>query len=599
MTGVANDQETRASADAYSHLTRSIRAIWPLMADQKSLLVAMVSVGLAASIAESLGFTLIIMLIYVLVSGGQGLFAHGGALGLIGRYEHTLSSSPVLAGAIIIALVFAKGILSTTFNLLAAKLGGIATDRARTSIFSQYLRMPYAKVMEDDHAQLIHRVTYEADVIARTIDRLAGVAINVGAIAIFWLYITYISSALGASVIVLGVCLFGGLALWARSLAEAGAQLNRVNERLFGQLLSVVGALRAIRLSGREQGFGNTFSTASSQIAETSFRLSIAEDAGRPVRDLGLLITMGAFLWLAQHYHVQLTATITVVALLYRLLPHVVSIEDHVRAILTEAEPLHSAIRVITTSVPQNGIGRQAFTGLKRQLEFREVSFRYQGSEWPSLTNVSFDISSGSLMAVTGPSGCGKTTLVSLLAQLYEPESGSILVDGVPLQQLERTSWLDRLAFAGQDVDLIDGDIATNVRFGRAELSREEVLETLRLVEADEFVTRFPKGIEHLISDGGLSLSGGQRQRIGLARAVIGKPDILILDEATNAIDLEMESRIFDRVRKALPRATMIVITHRDNVEQADVSLQMEWGEVVGWTDTKPEQLHRDPVSTR
>jgi len=590
MTRSATGEEPRTSAGADFDLIHSIRAIWPLMADQKGLLGSMVSLGLAASIAESLGFSLIIMLIYLLVSGGQGPFAHGSSLGLLGRSANALSNNPLLTGAIIVALVLAKGILSTAFTLLAAKLGGIATDRARTSIFRQYLQLPYARVMEEDHAQLIHRVTYEADVIARTISRLAGVAINVGAILVFWLYIAYISSALGASVIVLGITLFGGLALWARSLAEAGAWLNQVNERLFQQLLSVVVALRAIRISGRESTFVDAFTGASSQIAKTSFRLSIAEDTGRPVRDLGMLMTMGAFLWLAQHFHVQLTATITVVALLYRLLPHVVSIEDMVRGILAEAEPLRSAIRVIAAPPPATGgVELQSFAGLKHRLEFRDVSFRYSGSEYRSLNNVSFWITPGNLVAIAGPSGCGKTTLVNLLARLYEPESGVILVDGVSMEQIDRASWFAQLAFAGQDVELIDGDIVTNVQFGRSELSREAVLEALAIVEADEFLPRLSHGIDSVIGDRGMWLSSGQRQRIGLARAVIGKPDILVLDEATNAIDLEMEARILHRLRQALPHSTLIVITHRENISQADVWIRMEWGEVVGWIDVESE----------
>jgi ABC-type multidrug transport system fused ATPase/permease subunit len=596
MIRSATGEELRTSTDADLDLTRSIRAIWPLMSDQKRLLAAMVSLGLAASIAESLGFSLIIMLIYLLVSGGQGPFAHGGSQGLIGRWTNTLSGNPVLTGAIIVGLVFAKGVLSTAFTLLAAKLGAIATDRARTSIFRQYLRLPYARVMEEDHAELIHRVTYESDVIARTIGRLAGVAINVGAIIIFGLYITYISSALGASVIVLGISLFGGLALWARSLSEAGARLNQVNERLFQQLLSVIVALRAIRISGRESVFADAFAGASSKIAQTSFRLSIAEDAGRPVRDLGMLMTMGTFLWIAQHFHVQLTATITVVALLYRLLPHVVSIEDQVRAILTEAEPLRSAIRVITSPSPSTaGIEQQSFAGLKDRLEFRDVSFRYRGAEYRSLNNISFWITPGSLVAIAGPSGCGKTTLVNLLARLYEPESGVILVDGVSIKHIDRASWFAQLAFAGQDVELIDGDIVTNVQFGRSDLGREAVLEALAIVEADEFLPRLPHGIDSVIGDRGMSLSGGQRQRIGLARAVIGKPDILVLDEATNAIDLEMEARILNRLRQALPHSTLIVITHRENISQADVWIRMEWGEVADWTDVETESASTRP----
>jgi ATP-binding cassette subfamily B protein len=259
-----------------------------------------------------------------------------------------------------------------------------------------------------------------------------------------------------------------------------------------------------------------------------------------------------------------------------------------VRAILTEAEPLRSAIRVITAPpASTDGIAQESFAGLKHKLEFRDVSFRYSGSEYRSLNNVSFWISPGDLVAIAGPSGCGKTTLVNLLARLYQPESGVILVDGVSIERISRASWFARLAFAGQDVDLIDGDIVKNVQFGRNDLSREAVLEALTIVEADEFLPRLPRGIDSVIGDRGMVLSGGQRQRIGLARAVVGKPDILVLDEATNAIDLEMEARIFIRLREALPDSTLIVITHRENISQADLWIRMEWGEVAGYLDAE------------
>jgi ABC-type bacteriocin/lantibiotic exporter with double-glycine peptidase domain len=113
------------------------------------------------------------------------------------------------------------------------------------------------------------------------------------------------------------------------------------------------------------------------------------------------------------------------------------------------------------------------------------------------------------------------------------------------------------------------------------------VLEALTIVEADEFLPRLPRGIDSVIGDRGMVLSGGQRQRIGLARAVVGKPDILVLDEATNAIDLEMEARIFIRLREALPDSTLIVITHRENISQADLWIRMEWGEVAGYLDAE------------
>jgi len=166
---------------------------------------------------------------------------------------------------------------------------------------------------------------------------------------------------------------------------------------------------------------------------------------------------------------------------------------------------------------------------------------------------------------VDGPNwrvGRGKSTVLNLLCRLLEPTSGTIKVDGEPLSNIKMSDWLNAIAVAGQDIDLIDGTIAENISYSRPEMDRDKIQHAIRSAGAD-FVAALPQGLDALVGPRGLSLSAGQRQRIGIARALARDPDILILDEATNAIDHETESGIIKMLQELPKSMTIIVVSHR------------------------------------
>jgi subfamily B ATP-binding cassette protein MsbA len=180
-----------------------------------------------------------------------------------------------------------------------------------------------------------------------------------------------------------------------------------------------------------------------------------------------------------------------------------------------------------------------------------------------------------------GGSGAGKSTVVNLLCRLLEPESGTIKIGTQSLSKIKVAEWLDAIAIAGQDIELIDGTIAENVAYGRPETSISKIEDAIRAAHAT-FVDQLPQGLQTLVGPRGLSLSGGQRQRVGIARALAREPELLILDEATNAVDNETETGILQTLQMARKEMTIVVISHRmSTLTFCDDAIVLHRGQVV------------------
>jgi len=199
---------------------------------------------------------------------------------------------------------------------------------------------------------------------------------------------------------------------------------------------------------------------------------------------------------------------------------------------------------------------------LKGEVEFRNVSFSYDGLR-PILRNVSFSIEAGEMIGLVGSSGGGKSTLIQLLARFYDVSRGRILVDGVDLRDVELGSFRTQVGMVLQDPHLFHGSILENIRYGKPEASLLEVVESAKAARVHEFVRKLPNGYDTVVGERGHTLSGGERQRVSIARALLQDPKLLILDEATSAVDTETEHQIQEALDHLVKGRTTIAIAHR------------------------------------
>ena len=217
-------------------------------------------------------------------------------------------------------------------------------------------------------------------------------------------------------------------------------------------------------------------------------------------------------------------------------------------------------------------------------VEFRDVSFRYyKGSSAEVLSHINLHIKAGSTVGIIGSTGCGKTTLVSLIPRLYDTDSGEVLVDGVNVRDYSLYHLREGVGMVLQKNVLFSGTIAENLRWGNADASDEEMLEASRAAEADKFVSSFPEDYETVLGQGGANVSGGQKQRLCIARALLKKPKIIILDDSTSAVDTATEARIREAFATSLAGTTKIIIAQRiSSVRECDNIIVFGDGEIVG-----------------
>jgi ABC-type multidrug transport system fused ATPase/permease subunit len=215
------------------------------------------------------------------------------------------------------------------------------------------------------------------------------------------------------------------------------------------------------------------------------------------------------------------------------------------------------------------------------EVELRGVTLRYDGSS-PALTAVDLHIEAGRTVALVGPSGSGKTSMVGLIARLYDPSEGAVLVDGADIREVDVGSLRSEVAFVADDSFLFTASVAENIAYARQEASLEEIEAAARRAQADGFIRELPDGYETRVGERGLTLSGGQRQRVAIARALLADPRILILDDATSSVDATTEEAIKSGLQEVMAGRTTFIIAHRlSTVSLADEVVVMDGGRIV------------------
>lgn len=263
--------------------------------------------------------------------------------------------------------------------------------------------------------------------------------------------------------------------------------------------------------------------------------------------------------------------------IIYEPLMQITSIPRNISAFMTS---LGKVFEILEEEPEVSDIGLPIDISIEGDIRVRNVTFGYDSYN-PVLENINLEVKKGEMIGIVGHSGCGKTTLINLLMRLYDVTEGAIYIDDVDIKDISQNALRSQIGVVLQETHLFSGSIRDNIRYSKPHATNEEVIEAARLANAHDFIVQLPEGYNTMVGEKGYSLSGGERQRVAIARALIHNPRILILDEATAALDTETEKLIQDAINKLTKNRTTFAIAHRlSTLRNADKLLVLDRGKV-------------------
>jgi len=574
--------------DRSSYIHPSLRTV---LRPLRAYVPAVMLLGLVATAFEGIGIGLLIPLLDVVMAGETT--AQGWMPGILVSVGETIPEERrgIFLGGAILLMVVLKNIVAYINGLLQAWIYGQSGHHLRGLLSDQIVSMDAGYCMTQPPSRLLNIVSNESWRASDAVAAFLTIMVSGAATLIFLLFLFALSAQLTIVVLIGLATIHLAHDRLSQHFSRLGNEIAQHNRGLAGRMLHVVNSWRLIRLFNREQAEKARFRAASESVRRAALRLHGRQIAVGPMIEIAHAILFMIVIFVAWSLGVSFGTAAAFIVLLYRLQPQVRQIQSALSSLrgwngsLDEVQWLLS-----TSSDPRSPEDAVPAPALVEGIKVKNVSYRYsgEGRAVSALSDVSLDIPAGSSVAIIGRSGSGKSTIANLICGLILPTEGEILVDGVPMTAIDRASWLNSVALASQELELFDGSIAENIRYGAPDASDDRVETAARAADAHDFIASLPQAYDSAVGDKGVSLSAGQRQRISLARALVKDPPLLILDEATNAMDILSETAALRILDERRGKGTTIVISHHlSSIRLCDRYIKIGSGRVVasGSTD--------------
>jgi subfamily B ATP-binding cassette protein MsbA len=481
--------------------------------------------------------------------------------------KHTLGVA-LFAGVATVAIATIGAVASYVDNYYTTSMGQWIANDLRLRIYEHLHRL---SLRYYDHARigaLVSTITNDVSTIQDfTSSSTLGIVVDLLTIVfmvglMFWLDWDFTLIAIAFAPVLLYFVFH-----FKRAVKEATRRVRQRQSEVLSIVQRGLGSIRTTQAFGRQDLELAHLEAASHATVAAALRARKIKSLMSPLVGVAVALCTGAVLWKGTSLIVTgaMTAGALTVYLAYlkqffkpvKDLASMTSAVAQTAVALERIQAILSADDMIVERADAVAPGN-----VRGAVTFDQVAFGYD-SENPVLHAVSFNIEPGQTVGIVGPTGSGKSTILSLLPRFYDPASGRILIDGVNIADFKVAALRSQIAFVLQDAVLFQGAIRDNIAYGRPDATDEDILAAARIANADEFIDRMPNGYDTVVGEQGCTLSGGQRQRIAIARAVIRRSPILVLDEPTAALDAESEHLVIEALHRVMKGRTVTMIAHR------------------------------------
>jgi subfamily B ATP-binding cassette protein MsbA len=500
---------------------------------------------------------------------------------------------------VIVGLFLIRGAATYVADYGMAHIARGVVQTLRAEVFDKYLRLPTAFFSSEPPSNQIARMTYTVEQVANASTDALKIAVLDGLMVIGQVSVMLYNSAR------LTLALFVLAPLIAGVVYGVGRRYRRISQRIQNSVSSVTGIVdevvngqREVKIYGGQDYERTRFDGANSAIRQLNLKVAATNALATALVQLVAACALALVIFLAtrpgtlrQMSPGTFMSLITAMLVMLPSLKRLTTVQANLQRGVVAARDLFHVI----DADDERDHGRERIERSRGEIEFREVEFTYPNAAEPALRSVNLHCRPGSVTALVGRSGSGKSSLASLIPRFYDPQAGSVQLDGRELTHYSIASLREQIALVGQQVVLFDDTIARNIAYGALQRATDaDIVAAAEAANAMEFVRRLPDGLNSRIGGGGALLSGGQRQRIAIARAILKNAPILILDEATSALDSESENLIQQALKRLMRDRTVLVIAHRlSTIEHADQIAVLGEGRIVE-LGTHAELIGRD-----
>jgi subfamily B ATP-binding cassette protein MsbA len=500
----------------------------------------------------------------------------------------------VLLPLAIVGLFVLRGLATFVTDYGMARAGRSVVRDLREQILGKYLRLPSTHFDTESVPAMVSRLNFDTEQVTQASTDAAKTIVTDGLTIAYLLGIMLWVSVKVTLAMVLIVPLIGVLVWWV------GKRYRRISGGIqdgMGALAQTaeqsLAAQQDVKVHGAQPFEQARYSKLANRMLRLNMKVEVTRAGSSALVQMLAAFALAAIVWVAtrEALHGSLNAGefVKLMTAMMGIIPSLRRITT-VQAVIGRGVAAAERLFAVLDDVEEPDRGTRTIGRTRGALVFDRVSLKYPGHDVVALHEISFTARPGTVTAIVGRSGSGKTSLVRLVPRFYEPTSGAITLDGVPLAEYRLSDLRRQIAIVGQRVMLFDDSVAANIAYA-SEVDEARLRAAAEAANAWEFIERLPRKLDTPIGENGALLSGGQRQRLAIARAILRDAPILILDEATAALDTESERLVQDALARLMPDRTTLVIAHRlSTIEHADQVLVLDHGRLVE-QGTHPELL--------